>query len=539
VNLLPRPAAADEGPGGTFPFDPSLGITADARLRGAAALLQGRLQDASGGLVPFRDDGFVRLTISASASPEGYRLRCDVDGIRIEASEPAGAVFAVQSLLQLLPPDALRRAAVAPPPWPLPVVTIDDAPRFGWRGVMLDVARHFLPVRDVLRFIDLMALHKLNRLHLHLTDDQGWRIEIRRYPRLTSVGGWRAESQVGAASDAPGDRRPHGGHYTQDDIREIVAYAAERAIVVVPEIESPGHVRAAIAAYPELAVDPGSTPVWTRWGIAPDVLNIEESTVRFFLDVLDEVVELFPSPWIGIGGDECPREQWASSARTAVRMRDLGLAGIDDVQPWFMRRLSDHLASRGRRALGWDELLEGPRHPDLVLTAWRGAAGARAAARLGHDVVSSPDDVVYLDYRESERQDEPIPVSIAVTLRDAYAFDPVPDGLDAEAAAHVLGGQASIWTEYMDSPRVIDFHAFPRLCAIAEVLWSGAGGDADEFVSRLRSAHLPRLDALGVEYRPLTGPHPWQRRPGVPGRPQTRAEREAAVGELVARIVPA
>jgi hexosaminidase len=387
----------------------------------------------------------------------------------------------------------------------------------------------------VLRFIDLLAMHRFNTLHLHLTEDQGWRIEIKRYPLLTEVGSWRHETQVGGALDSPTDGRPHGGFYTQDDIREIVAYASERAITIVPEIDVPGHSQAAIAAYPELGVGGQPREVFTRFGVNYNVLNTEESTVRFYLDVFDEVMDLFPGEFIGVGGDECPKEQWMADSRTQQLLRERGLADEEELQTWFIRRLDDHITARGRRLYGWDEILEGELAPNATVASWRGMTGAAVAIARGHDVVACPDDVVYLDYRQSELPDEPIPVSISLTLEDVYAFEPVPAGLTDEEAKHVLGGQANIWTEHMDSPRTVDYFAFPRLCAVAEALWSSGDRSFGEFKNRLDS-HLARLDSVGVEYRHESGPLPWQKRPGIPGRPASREERALAIAELVANI---
>ena len=274
--------------------------------------------------------------------------------------------------------------------WVVPAVQIQDAPRFTWRGTMIDVARHFMPKHDVLRFIDLMAMHRLNVLHLHLTDDQGWRVEIRRYPRLTEAGAWRRESQIGAQHDAPGDGRPHGGYYTQDDIREIVAYASERFITVVPEIESPGHVQAALAAYPELGVSGETLEVWTRWGISANVLNMQESTVDFFTAVLDEVMELFPSPYIGVGGDECPKDQWRADPRTQQRMAELAVSNEDELQSWFIQRLDQHLTANGRRGFGWDEIREGGAAPGAAAPPWRRRGGPTRQRRVSYDATSSP-----------------------------------------------------------------------------------------------------------------------------------------------------
>ncbi|GAA3633905.1 beta-N-acetylhexosaminidase [Kineosporia mesophila] len=535
--LVPRPVESVAGEG-SFVLDRETTLSAPPALEGVLTWLQGALRPATG--LPLREgaSGGIQLQIEDDLGAEAFRLTVTSGGVRIAGGGPAGVFYGAQALLQLLPPAVFRRGRVASARWEVPAVTVTDAPRFGWRGVMLDVARHFMPKHDVLRFIDLMAMHRLNTLHFHLTEDQGWRIEIKRYPRLTEVGGWRHESQVGAGPDAPNDGRPHGGFYTQDDIREIVAYAAERFITVVPEIETPGHVQAALAAYPELGVHQGHLDVWPRWGINPNVLNLEESTVEFFTNVLDEVLELFPSTFIGVGGDECPREQWESDPRTQERMAELGIIDEAGLQTWFMRRLDDHLTKAGRRLFGWDEILEGDMAPGATVASWRGLAGAVTAARRGHDVVACPDDMVYLDYRQSELPGEPIPVSIPLTIEDVYRFEPVPAQLTPDEARHVLGGQANIWTEHMDSPRTVDFFAYPRLCAVAEALWSPAERDFADFERRLEH-HRLRLDAVGVEYRSPEGPRPWQSRPGIPGRPSTREARAAHIAELVANIAEA
>lgn len=560
--LLPRPLATTLHDG-ELVLDQDSTIAAPDHLSGVLSWFQGALRPATGLPLPRAARGTITLaTVGTPAdtrpapaaadsdqsrdqdpsrdagedwSEEAYELRTGPDGAVVVGGGAAGVFHGCQALLQLLAPSVYRRARVVDQRWVLPALLVRDAPRFSWRGVMLDVVRHFMPKHDVLRFIDLMAVHRLNVLHLHLTDDQGWRLEIERYPRLTEVGAWRRESQVGASPDAPGDGRPHGGFYTRDDVREIVAYAAERFITVVPEIESPGHVQAALAAHPELGVSGEALEVWTRWGVNPNVLNAEESTVTFFTNVLDEVMELFPSRHIGVGGDECPKGQWLEDPRTRERMEALGLSTGEELQAWFIGRLDEHLTRAGRRLFGWDEVLEGDVGPTATILSWRGMTGAVSAARRGYDVVACPDDVVYLDYRQSTSPDEPIPVSIPLSVEDVYAFEPVPAQLTPEQARHVLGGQANVWTEHADSPRTVDYLTFPRLCAVAEALWSSGPRDFADFSVRL-THHLRRLDALGVEYRHPDGPRPWQRRPGVPGRPETREQRAEHIAHLVATI---
>ncbi|MFD7496313.1 beta-N-acetylhexosaminidase [Streptomyces sp. NPDC059832] len=537
--LLPRPVTVRPAPG-EFPLDAATTIKAPGELATTAAWLQSALRPATGLPLPLTDEEpgpGIALTLRPELGAEAYRLESGPAGVRIEGGDAGGVFYGCQALLQLLPPRVYRSSRTTDERWAVPGTVVEDAPHFRWRGAMLDVARHFLPKREVLRFIDLMAMHRLNTLHLHLTDDQGWRVEILRFPRLTETGGWRSSSQLGSTDDDRTEDRPHGGYYTQDDIREIVAHAAERGVTVVPEIDVPGHSQAAIAAYPELGVTGEQLAVMTRWGVSPHTLNAEESTIDFFRGVLDEVMALFPSTFIGVGGDECPKDQWKGDPRTRQLMAERGLPDEKALQAWFIARIAAHVAEGGRRVFGWDEILEGELPPGVAVASWRGMTGAVTAARRGFDVVSCPDDQVYLDYRQSEHPDEPIPVSVPVTLEDAYSFDPVPDGLTDEQAARVLGGQANLWTEHMDTPRMVDYYAFPRLCAVAEALWRGAGDrDFDEFRTRLYDAHLPRLDAIGVEYRAPAGPLPWQTRPGVVGAPATRADREAHMNRRVAAI---
>ncbi len=457
-------------------------------------------------------------------------------GVSILGGDDAGLFYGAQAFRQLLGPDAFRRAPVRAREWMVEASVIDDAPRFGWRGFMLDVARSFRPKHEVLRLIDLLALHRVNVLQLHLTDDQGWRMEIRRYPKLTEVGAWRPESQLGHGPASTLDGRPHGGFYTHDDLREIVAYAAERHITVVPEIETPGHVRAALAAYPELGVTGGPYEVWTRYGINDDVLNTEESTVEFFRNVLDEVMEVFPSTYVAVGGDEARKTQWKADARTQELMRERGLATEHELQAWFIRQLDDHLTAGGRRLYGWDEVLEGPLAPGATIASWRGLRGAEVAVARGHDVVLCPDDFAYFDYRQSDAPVEPIPVGTVLTLRDVYDFEPLPEGASEPMRRHVLGVQANAWSEHLDTVARLDYAVFPRLAAFAEVAWSGAGKDWDDFARRL-PAQLAIYDAIGVAYRPLAGPHPWQQRPGVPGVPREKADRQAELAALTADLL--
>ncbi|QIS04409.1 family 20 glycosylhydrolase [Nocardia brasiliensis] len=432
----------------------------------------------------------VDIRTDTDLPAEGYRLKITPEGVTLTAADQAGQVYGQQTLRQLVGPEAFRAAPIGGRELSVPCGVLEDHPRFGWRGCLLDVARHFRTKAEVLRFLDLLAAHKLNVLHLHLTDDQGWRFAVPGYPRLAEIASWRRGSMVGRHDGPQRDGRPHGGYYTDDDLREIVAYAAERAIIVVPEIDVPGHARAVLAAYPELGPDPEKQwEVWTSWGVSTPLLDPTPATMAFFRRVFDHVLTIFPAPVIGVGGDEVP--------------------GATPAHGRFVAELAAYLATKGRRALGWDEVLDAGGLPPMVIGAWRDEAAAERAVQAGHEVVLCPEDRVYLDHRQSDHPDEPIPVGYLRTLEDMYGYEP------AHTGPGVIGLQAQIWSEHLDTVRRVDYAAFPRLCAIAEIAWSTPERDYVEFLSRLRDHHLPRLDALGVEYRPLDGPHPWQTRPDV------------------------
>ncbi|MFE3824209.1 beta-N-acetylhexosaminidase [Streptomyces sp. NPDC059092] len=547
MDLIPDPLRSWPAPRAAeaFPLDEETAVAAGPGTEGVAHWLRTTVGAATGlPLLPDAGvgqdagagpgDNLIVLGISEDLArergPEGYRITVGTEAVRIDGGSAAGVFWAAQTLRQLLGPDAFRAAPLGTGRhWSVPLTVIEDAPRFAWRGMMLDVSRHFTPKDDILRWLDLLAAHKLNVFHFHLTDDQGWRVEIKSRPRLTEVGAWRARTKWGHRASDLWDERPHGGYYTQDDIREIVAYAAALHISVVPEIEIPGHSQAAIAAYPELGntdvIDTTSLTVWDTWGVNDNVLAPTDNTLRFYEDVFTEILDLFPpdtSPFIHVGGDECPKDQWKRSPAAQARIRELGLAGEDELQSWFIRHFDRWLAARGRRLIGWDEILEGGLAPGAAVSSWRGYAGGIAAARAGHDVVMCPEQHVYLDHRQAPGDDEPMPIGYVRTLEDVYRFEPVPPRLTEEEAAHVLGTQANVWTEVMQDRSRVDYQVFPRLAAFAEVAWSAlpAPGERDfaDFEQRM-TEHYRRLDALGVAYRPPGGPLPWQRRPGVAGRP--------------------
>ncbi|MDJ0461163.1 beta-N-acetylhexosaminidase [Streptomyces sp. H27-C3] len=532
LDLVPAPPAAAWAPPaqGHYPLGRDTVLVAHPGTEGVARWLRATVGAATGLPLPEGDDSSrIELRIDPEVEdelgPEGYRLVVDGYLVLLVGGSAAGVFWGAQTLRQLLGPDAYRRAPLDPArEWSVPMVAIEDKPRFGWRGLMLDVSRHFMPKDGVLRYLDLLAAHKLNVFHFHLTDDQGWRVEIKRHPKLTEIGGWRARTKWGHRASGLWTDTPHGGYYTQDDIREIVAYAAERHITVVPEIDIPGHSQAAITAYPELGnsdvVDTAAIEVWDTWGINANVLAPTDETLRFYEGVFEELLALFPSTFIHVGGDEAMKDQWKASPAAQARMKELGLADEDELQSWFIRHFDTWLSERGRRLIGWDEILEGGLAPGAAVSSWRGYAGGIAAAKAGHDVVMCPEQQVYLDHRQDGGPDEPMPIGYVRTLEDVYRFEPVPPQLTEEEARHVIGTQANVWTEVMENQGRVDYQTFPRLAAFAEVAWSALPAPADRdfagFETRM-AGHYARLDAMGVGYRPPGGPLPWQKRPAPEG----------------------
>ena len=538
--LVPAPVSMRPGPGRPTLLGDPLSIAAPESLGPEARWLRRALEEGTGWRVELAGPGEPAAVVleaganggAAAGSPraglrgagtesEGYRLVVGDGKVTVAGDGPAGLFYGLQTLRQLLPDRALRRAPAVGgargrlEPVALEPLVVEDLPRFGWRGVHLDVSRHFMPKAFLLGLIDLLALHKLNRFHLHLTDDQGWRVPVNRYPRLVEVGAWRRCSPAGHLREHRFDDVPHGGSYTKDDLREVVAFAAERHVTVVPEVEMPGHTVAAIAAYPELGHG-APLEVGTRWGIFSNVVNLEESTVAFFGDVIDEVSELFPGPYFHVGGDECPTTEWEASARARALLDSEGLAGPRQLQGWFTARVATHLARNGKRLVGWDEILEAGPPPDAVVMSWRGAKGGVDAALLGRDVVMAPEEWTYLDWAYADDPAEPLAIRAATPVEKVYGFDPVPEEIPDDRRHHVLGAQCQLWTEYVATPERAEYQYFPRLCAFAETVWSPApsGGSPRpyaEFEPRL-ARHLERLAALGVNYRPLEGPTPGQAR---------------------------
>ena len=503
MHLLPRPRAVQERPG-AFTLTADLAIAGDPAW---AAVVRRLLTPGTGLDLPPRADGALVVRHDETLPTEGYRLDVSPERITIAAAGTTGVNWATQTLRQLLGESVYRQAPTGAP-LTAACVHIDDAPRFGWRGVMLDVGRHFRPLHDLYRFVDLLAAHKYNVFHLHLTDDQGWRFASATHPRLQELASWRTETRRHLQDF--GDGTPHGGCYTHDQLRSLVRYAADRGVTVMPELEFPGHVRAVLNAYPELGNDPARRlATATTFGIFPEVLNLSEMTMEFVLDLYTELLDVFPSPYVHVGGDECPREEWLASAEARRLAGERGLPGPEHLQRWFTRSLRDWLAARGRKLVGWDEICDEGPLDGAVAMVWRDARHGQTAAAAGMDVVLAPLSHTYFDHYPSDDDAEAYAIGGLTTTEQAYSLDPLA-GIDPAHLDRVLGTQCQLWTEYMPSTRRVDYMMFPRACAHSEVAWSDPTGRTwDEFRPRLEG-HLRRLAAMGVDYRPETGPLPWQ-----------------------------
>jgi hexosaminidase len=506
--ITPRPVRA-EARAGAFTMGPSTKILVPEGQH-AAVPVAGYLKDllartglgiavgasAAGGADVSLPAGAIVLRLEGLENRlggEGYLLDVGANGIVIRAAAPAGLFYGVQTLRQLLAPASAGAAAsVRARSLTVPSVSIEDRPRFAWRGAMLDCSRHFFPKEFVKRWIDILALHKLNTFHWHLTDDQGWRIEIKRYPRLTEVGAWRVDREDkhwnAREPQKPGEAATYGGFYTQDDIREIVAYAAARFVTIVPEIEMPGHAKAALTAYPEFSCTGGpfTVPPGGYWPITDVLCPGRDGTFEFLANVLAEVADLFPGPFIHVGGDEVDKTEWKRCPKCQARIKAEGLKDEQELQSYFVRRVEKILAAKGKRLVGWDEILEGGLPPRATVMSWRGTEGGIAAAQAGHDVVMSPTSHCYFDYYQGDPSYEPLGIGGDIPLRKVYSFEPVPEVLSEAEAAHILGGQANLWTEYVSNGRHAEYMALPRLAALAEVVWTPeARRSWDDFAARV------------------------------------------------------
>lgn len=437
---------------------------------------------------------------NASTVSGAYTLETGAKEVKISGTDAAGVFYGIQTLIQLLPTDSSNNLAIAP-------VVIEDAPRFQYRGMMLDVSRHFFSADFIKKYIDLLALHKMNRLHWHLTDDHGWRIEIKKYPQLTAVGAWRNGTIIGNYPGSGNTNQRYGGFYTQAEVKEIIQYAEKRHVTIVPEIEMPGHASAAIAAFPYLSCFPneatfinkfpsdltkvkGGKQVQETWGVHNDVYCAgNDSVFRMMEDVLTEVINLFPSSYIHIGGDECPKENWKKCSRCQQRIKDLKLKDEHELQSYFVQRIEKFINSKGRILIGWDEILEGGLAPNAVVMSWRGEAGGIEAAKQRHDVIMTPNSYVYFDYFQGKAALEPMAIGGYLTLQKVYSYEPIPSVLTAEEAKHIKGVQANVWTEYIASSDKVEYMSLPRMGAIAEIAWTSQPKDWSDFTRRLETQH--------------------------------------------------
>jgi hexosaminidase len=513
--IIPQPQSLERTEG-AFKLTREVVVATDEASRATGKFLAERLRQATGYALKTKvrkrpDQTFpgrvILLTTAAAKSElgaEGYEMSVTPGGVVITAPTQAGLFYGTQTLLQLLPPEIFSATAVKDFNWEIPGVKISDVPRFAWRGLMLDVSRHFFTKQEVKRMLDVMALHKLNTFHWHLVDDHGWRIEIKKFPKLTSVGAWRPGVGFDLPTNATSAYRrdgSYGGFYTQKDIREVVAYAQQRHITVVPEIEMPGHSLAALKAYPEFGSGPGPFEIPLTAGVKRGIYSVAKpETFEFLHQVLREVFALFPGKYIHIGGDEVPKGSWTDDAACVALMQREGLKSKEELQSWFTRRIEKFVNAQGKTLIGWSEIRQGGLPDNAVLMDWIG--GGRDAARAGHDVVMSPTTHCYFDgYQARDRKTEPRASGGFMPLRKVYSFEPVPAGLEPEYARHILGAQGNVWTELIPNAPHAEYMAFPRALALAEVTWSEkATRNYEDFLRRLKTDER-RLDRLGVNYR--------------------------------------
>ena len=436
----------------------------------------------------------ISLVIDQSIqNPEGYQLTVSDNGIRIAGSTDAGVFYGIQTLRKSIPATAQGMNVE------LPAATINDYPRFAYRGMMLDVSRHFFPVDSVKTYLDILALHNQNTFHWHLSDDQGWRIEIKKYPELTQIGSKRKETVIGHNSGTY-DGKEYGGFYTQDQIRDVINYAAERHITIIPEIDMPGHQLAALATYPELGCTGGPYDVWGQWGVADDVICAgNEKSMQFLEDVLSEVIDLFPSEYIHVGGDEAGKSAWKKCPKCQALMTEKGMKSVDELQSYMIHRAEEFLNSKDRRLIGWDEILEGGLAPEATVMSWRGEDGGIKAARMGHDVVMTPGNYMYLDFYQADPKTQPYAIGGYTPIKKVYSYDPVPaDSLTVEECRHILGVQANTWTEYIQTPEHLEYMMFPRALAVAEIGWTPQELRTWEDFKPRMNAHISKLQGMGI-----------------------------------------
>lgn len=486
ISIIPMPSNLQKT-NGFFTVDEETKILIDkdnAEILGIANMLSQKFKKAAGlQIFVSQFDGkndlenaiyFTTSGANETLGNEGYQLSVNESSITVKAKQAAGLFYGMQTISQLLPAEIESTTKIENIAWQIPGVEIIDKPRFKWRGMHLDVCRHFVSIDFIKKYIDNMAMHKLNTFHWHLTEDQGWRLEIKKYPKLTEVGAWRKETLIGHGKERPRkyDGKPYGGFYTQEQAKEIVQYAKERFITVVPEIEMPGHAIAAIAAYPELGVTGKKIEVATHWGVFPDIFNVEESTFSFLEDVLAETMEIFPGEYIHIGGDEAIKDQWKASSRIQQKVKELGLKNEEELQSYFMTRMEKFVNAKGRKIIGWDEILEGGLAPNATVMSWRGTEGGVTAAKSGHDVIMAPIKYTYFWWNQGDSTKEPLSAGSYLPMEKVYSFEPIDSSLTAEEAKYVLGAHGSAWSEYMENEAKVEYMVFPRMSALAEVVWS-------------------------------------------------------------------
>jgi len=514
VSIVPLPVSIERDEG-AFLIAPSTPVIADGGAATEAAKLIEALAPATAYRLPRIEDPEVKNGIHLKIEPalqdrlgdEGYELEVTTQSIVLRGGGPAGLFYGIQTLRQLLPPAVFAGRKVVGVEWAVPCVRITDYPRFRWRGLLIDPARHFIPVKDVKQFIEAMALHKFNRLQIHLTDDQGWRIEIKKYPQLVQTGAWMdftAIQHSGTPRQASAQRP--GGFYSQEEMRDLVHYAAERYVTIVPEIEMPAHTGAAIVSYPQIGLYPeklNALPPEKRWLANERVLAPRPQTVSFMQDVLTEVLDLFPSRYIHIGGDEANIAHWKQCPEMQALIRQLGLKDEAELHSWFIRQMDTFLANRGRQLVGWDEILQGGLAPGAVVMSWRGETGGITAAQAGHDVVMAPTSHTYFDYYQGPAETEPKAIGGHIPVERVYEYEPIPAPLNSEQAKHVLGAQAQLWGEFIDNQSHRLYMTYPRAAAFSEVLWSSRQVRSYRSFRARLAEHLKRLDAAEINYRPL------------------------------------
>ncbi|MEZ4780475.1 MAG: family 20 glycosylhydrolase [Flavobacteriaceae bacterium] len=498
VLIIPQPQQQTLGEG-SFLLNNSTGIDYDDTFKVSAEFFKSYIEEGSD--IKLEGSNKISFIKDETLSDEGYSLEILPKHINIKAKTDQGAFYAVQSLRQLLPPE-FENGTFQGNDIAIPCTTIKDEPQFAYRGMHLDVGRHMFSVDFIKKYIDALAMLKMNTFHWHLTEDQGWRIEIKKYPKLQEVAAYRNETLIDHYNTQPQqfDGEKYGGYYTQEDIKDVVAYAQSRFVTVIPEIELPGHSQAAIAAYPELGCTGEQVEVATKWGIFEDIYCPKEETFTFLEDVLDEVMALFPSKYIHIGGDEAPKTRWKNCDHCQALIKKEGLKDEHELQSYFISRIEKYLNSKGRQIIGWDEILEGGLAPNATVMSWRGFNGAIEAAKQHHDVILTPGSHCYFDHYQSENKDEPLAIGGFTPLERVYDFDPIPEELTQEEAQYVLGAQGNVCTEYMKTSQKVEYMVFPRILALSEVIWTyPKERNYKEFVSRVEHFHK-RLDALNINY---------------------------------------